>query len=603
MGRVINWVLKKLGFFRLPIQRQIFLALVLLSIFTSIILGIVVYGVSRKTIEDQYYRAHENSLGVANEMININLRSDVEQARSLLSSSVFLRNFMIENMGSTFFPASASLTIQDQLLKIVSTNTQIRDILVVNDAGNIAFVSQNDSNQKEIIKYYQNDKILSEFWVAEAEENMGKEIFYPNNVIFEDQNETFSLVKELIEPNSYNKIGYLVMNIKKTEAFSEAFGVKDEGYGTDFDIIIAKNPVEDGSYQVAYSSIVLNDDQISEITESFYSDSQTDSQLLFTSTYNSLSGWDVVNVISKKELAAQSSYISLISLIIGVLLIGISLPLSYIISGYITKPLYVLEENIIELGEGKYHVESDFDDTETGRIGQKFKEVVNNNLELKSKLIQMNLREREAELLLMQSQINPHYLYNTLDTLYMMAIIKNEDEIAEFVQALSENFRLSLNKGNKFIIIQDEISRIQAYMKIQQYRFKDRYSLELDIGADLLRERMLTFILQPLVENAFFHGLEAKSSKGKVSITGRMSDRFIEFTVEDDGVGIKDMNALENGYGIRNIKERIRLFYGEGFDPVFENTGHGTRVTIKVPRLTTEQMMGKVLNGETEERV
>ncbi|MCR5670358.1 MAG: sensor histidine kinase [Butyrivibrio sp.] len=589
MGKLISKVLRKIGFLRLPIQRQIFLALVWLSVVMSVILGIVVYGVSRKTIEDQYNRAHESSIGVASEIVKLNLRSDVEQARSLLSSSMFIHNFVIEDPDSTYFPASTNLLIQEQLLKIISSNTEIRDILVVNNAGNIAFASQNDSNQRQIIKYYQSGDILDKFWVEEADANLGKEIFYPNNVIFDDQNETFSLVKEIIEPADYKKIGFLVMNIRKSDTFSKAFGTKDEGYGTDFDLVIANDPQIPGAHRLVYSSADLSRPQLNEITKAFYGN-DTDSQLLFTATQNNLSGWDVVNVISKKELASQSSYISFVSLIIGILLIGLSLPLSYVISGYITKPLYILEENIMGLGNGHYHVDAEFDDSEAGRIGQKFKDVVNNNLELENKLIQTNLKEREAELLLMQSQINPHYLYNTLDTLYMMAIIKNEDEIAEFVQALSENFRLSLNKGNKLIMVQDEISRIRAYMKIQNYRFNDKYDLVLNIGADLLRERMLTFILQPLVENAVFHGLEPRATEGRVSVTGELLDQTIKFVVEDDGVGIEDMSALENGYGVRNIKERIKLFYGEGYDPVFENTGSGTRVTIVVPRITPEQM-------------
>ena len=594
MGRIISWGLKKIGFFRLTIQRQIFLALVWLSVFMSVILGIVVYTVSRKTIESQYNRAHVNSLGVASEIIKLNLRSDVEQARSFLSSDDFINKFIVENTGSKSFSASINIALENQLLKIISSNTEIRDILVVNRAGNIAFASQNDSNQRAIIHYYQNDDILSEFWIEQAEANKGKEIFYAENVIFDDQNETFSLVKEIIEPVNYREIGYLVMNIRKSDSFSKAFGTKDEGYGSDYDLVIATDPSEEGKYQLVYSSAELSSKEFQEITNAFYGNAESDDQLLFTSTHNNLSDWDVVNVISKKELASQSSYISFASLIIGILLIGISLPLSYAISGYITRPLYVLEENIMGLGEGKYHVDAEFDDSEAGRIGQKFKDVVNNNLELENKLIQTNLKEREAELLLMQSQINPHYLYNTLDTLYMMAIIKNEDEIAEFVQALSENFRLSLNKGNKLIMIQDEISRIQAYMKIQNYRFRDRYTLELNISADLLRERMLTFILQPLVENAVFHGLEPRSEKGKVSVIGTLSSDHIRFVVEDDGVGIEDMTALENGYGVRNIKERIKLFYGDGYEPVFENTGSGTRVTICVPRITTEQMMTKM---------
>ena len=603
MGKIISWGLQKIGFFRLSIQKQIFLALVWLSVLMSVILGIVVYSVSRKTIEKQYNRAHANSLGVASEIVKLNLRSDVAQARSLLSSSVFLNNLVKENPDSKSFSAFANSEIQDQLLHIISSNTEIRDLLVVNCAGNIAFVSQNDLNKRQVIHYYQSDDILKEPWIAMAEEAKGKEIFFSDNIIFEDQNETFSLVKEIIEPVNYTKIGFLVMNIRKEDSFSKVFGAKDEGYGTDFDLIIAPDPLIEGRYKLVYSSVVMNIRQFKEITDAYYKDGGSGNGYLFTSAHNNLSGWDIVNVISKKELASQSNYITISALIIGLVLIAISLPLSYSISGYITRPLYVLEENILGLGEGRYHVDAEFDDSETGRIGQKFKDVVNNNLELENKLIQTNLKEREAELLLMQSQINPHYLYNTLDTLYMMAIIKNEDEIAEFVQALSENFRLSLNKGNKLIMVQDEVNRIKAYMKIQNYRFENRYSLQINIGADLLRERILTFILQPLVENAVFHGLEPRAEKGTVKITGEMTDRMIQFVVEDDGVGIQDMNLLENGYGVRNIKERIKLFYGEKYEPVFENTGCGTRVTIVVPKLTPEQIMmgnkndNKLANG------
>jgi len=600
MGKIISWGLKKIGFFRLSIQRQIFLALVWLSIVMSVILGIVVYGVSRKTIEQQYNRAHDNSLGVASEIVKLNLRSDVAQARSLLSSSVFINNVIKENPDSRSFSAFANTEIEDQLLKIISSNTEIRDILVVNCAGNIAFVSQNDLNQRQVIHYYQSDNILDEPWITMADNAKGKEIFFPDNVIFEDSNETFSLVKEIIEPVNYTKIGFLVMNIRKEDSFSKVFGAKDEGYGTDFDLIIAPDPENEGRYQLVYSSVILNIRQFKEIADEYYNESTSGNGFLFNAAHNNLSGWDIVNVISKKELAAQSNYITFSALVIGLILIAISLPLSYTISGYITKPLYVLEENIKNLGEGRYHVDAEFDDSETGRIGQKFKDVVNNNLELENKLIQTNLKEREAELLLMQSQINPHYLYNTLDTLYMMAIIKNEDEIAEFVQALSENFKLSLNKGNKLIMVQDEVNRIKAYMKIQNYRFENRYTLEINIGAELLRERILTFILQPLVENSVFHGLEPRAEKGTVKITGEMTDRMIRFVVEDDGVGIKDMSLLENGYGVRNIKERIKLFYGEKYEPVFENTGAGTRVTIVVPKLTTEQiMMGNMDNNKS----
>ncbi len=586
----MSFLLKKIGFFRLSIQRQIFLALVWLSLLTALIIGIVVYSVSRKTIEDQYYKAYENSLGVASEVIKLSLRSDVEQARSLLTENAFITSLKEDNQNAKTFSASRNKMIQKYLQDIISSNNEIRDILVVNAYGNISFVSQNDNNLRNVHKYYYEEDLLAESFVEDARAAKGKEVFYPDNVIFEDENETFSLVKEIIDPVNYKHIGFLIMNIRKENALSGAFGRMDEAYGTDYEMIVARNSQKEDSYELVYSTAEISDEQFMEVTAAYYSE-KDNPYYLFEGRHNNLSNWDIINVISKQELGNHSKYIAMVAILIGAILIAIALPISYMISGYITRPLYLLEENIQSLGQGNYHVDTEFDDSETGRIGQKFKDVVNNNLELEKKLIQMELKEREAELLLMQSQINPHYLYNTLDTLYMMAIIKNEDEIAEFVQALSENFRLSLNKGNKLIMVQDEVSRIQAYMKIQNYRFSDKYSLEINMGSDILRERILTFILQPLVENAVFHGLEAKSDKGKVTVSGELGTNDMTFVVEDDGVGIDDMTVLEDGYGVRNIRERIKLFYGEEYTPVFENTGHGTRVTIRVPLITNTRMM------------
>lgn len=592
--------LNKLGFFKFSIQRQIFLALVMMSVFTSIILGVIGYGVSRKTIEDQYYKDHENSVGIASEVVSLSLRNDIERARSLLSSNFFLTNLAKENEGSSTFSAAVNKNIQDYILDIVSSNNEIRDVLVVNLAGNISFASQNDINQRFIRHYYNGDNILEESWIEDSRNQKGKEVFYSKNVIFSDENETFSLVKEIIDPSSFKEAGFLVMNIRKEAALSGAFAGKDEGYGTDYKMIVAKKPNGKPGYELVYATSDLIKKQFDEVVNEYFSDkNDTYKKYIFAGRHNSVSDWEIVNVITKREIADLSNYIAIASIIIGIILVLLSLPLSSLISGYITEPLYMLEESIKTLGEGIYHIDTEFDDSETGRIGQKFKNVVNNNLELQNKLIQTNLKEREAELLLMQSQINPHYLYNTLDTLYMMAIIKNEDEIAGFVQALSENFRLSLNKGNKLIMVQDEIKRIQAYMKIQNYRFKDKYKLEIDINAELLRERILTFILQPLVENAVFHGLEPKATEGKVTISGELKQREMVFVVSDDGVGIENMDTLMNGYGVKNIVERMKLFYGDEYFPIFENTYPGTKVTITVPRLTTEEMMAKgLIEGE-----
>ena len=184
----------------------------------------------------------------------------------------------------------------------------------------------------------------------------------------------------------------------------------------------------------------------------------------------------------------------------------------------------------------------------------------------------------------LQSQIQPHFLYNTLDSLYFVAIMHGDDQMAEMVEALSDNFKLALNNGSKYIKVADSVKWMQGYMKLQNMRYNNRFELFVDISREILQRETITFIFQPFIENAMYHGLEPKIGKGKISLRGWQEQNNMIFTIEDDGVGIDDMSRLENGYGVRNVIERIKLNYGEKYGVTFESSpGNGTKVTIVVP--------------------
>ena len=261
-----------------------------------------------------------------------------------------------------------------------------------------------------------------------------------------------------------------------------------------------------------------------------------------------------------------------------------SVAVSAVISSGITRPLKNLEEIIARVGKGERHITEEFDYSEVGQLGQKFKNMVNTNLELSEHLMAVKLNEREAELLLLQSQINPHFLYNTLDSLYFVAIMHEDDQLADMVMALSDNFKLALNRGSKFISIADSIKWVEGYIKLQNIRYNNRFTLYVDISRDILQRRILTFILQPFIENSMYHGLEPKIGKGKISVLGWQEGTKIKLVVEDDGVGMEDLSVLNKGYGIKNVKERIRLNYGEKYGVEVESErGKGTKVTITLP--------------------
>lgn len=289
-------------------------------------------------------------------------------------------------------------------------------------------------------------------------------------------------------------------------------------------------------------------------------------------------------MVTKNELSITGRSLRNIVILWSVILGILCFAFARVISRSITNPLKQLERTIYSVGEGERNITEEFDDSEVGRLGGKFKEMVNTSLELSERLMAAKLNEREAELLLLQSQINPHFLYNTLDSIYCVAIIHGDDQIAEMVLALSENFKISLNNGERYMTVADSVKGIQGYMKLQNIRYNNRFELFVDVKREILQSKIISFILQPFVENAMYHGLEPKMGNGTIRLIGWKEGRNIIFEISDDGVGIRDMQKLEKGYGVRNVRERIELNYGKKYGVTIRSqAGKGTTVRITVP--------------------
>lgn len=246
-----------------------------------------------------------------------------------------------------------------------------------------------------------------------------------------------------------------------------------------------------------------------------------------------------------------------------------------------TKPLNKLRENIIKVGEGERFLESDFADDEIGMIGQEFNKMVNEKLALSDKVTQIELKNKQAELELLQSNINPHFLYNTLDSLYWMAIIHEADDIAELTKAMSDIFKIALSKGDKFIPVSKELDFVKSYLYIQNIRFDGKIKYYIQADEELMNYPVIKLLLQPFVENAVYHGIEPKIGDGTIGIKVYQKDDRICFEISDDGVGMESEDALQKGYAVRNSIERIRLIYGENAEVKFySRLNEGTKVQI-----------------------
>jgi two-component system sensor histidine kinase YesM len=203
---------------------------------------------------------------------------------------------------------------------------------------------------------------------------------------------------------------------------------------------------------------------------------------------------------------------------------------------------------------------------------------------------------KNLELKALQAQINPHFLYNTLDLLNWMSVRHNAEEIRTLVTALSRFYKLSLGRGEDTVPLREELEHARTYVQIQNMRYENAIELVIDTPPDMNECRILKLVLQPLVENSIFHGIMMKKEeRGAIRITGEHVGADLLLFVEDDGVGISDERLSQlltngaiasdrHGYGVRNIHERLQLNYGPEFGLSFESReGKGTRVRIRIP--------------------
>ena len=560
---------------QLSIQNQIFLSMFLITLLGVGVLMNIVYKASVDAIEQNYRASYQSTLKNSSRVLDMNLKNIVDVGRSFLNDKSFQQ--ILENgnkYGGSKFSSGDRTKLRKVANEMASQQVWVNYIVFTDLYGHVYQLNNINQGTYDFYMYYADKDILKEDWVKAANEAKGREVFFKDSILAVGSKAGFCYAKYMINPSDGEGMGYMVVGLSQ-KLLGKSFVMGNEGFNSSNFMVLD----EDG--ELIY--FVGNEERKTAIMEAF-SNPEKNSLYLFSSVTNYTTEWSIVNVVEKNELSEESKGIRLISFLVAGCVLVVGFIMARIISRTISQPLKQLENTIAQVGEGERHITEEFDYSEVGRIGQKFKEMVNTNLELSEHLMAVKLNEREAELLLLQSQINPHFLYNTLDSLYFVAIMHGDDQMAEMVEALSDNFKLALNNGNKYIKVADSVKWMQGYMKLQNMRYNNRFELFVDISREILQRETITFIFQPFIENAMYHGLEPKIGKGKISLRGWQEQNDMIFTIEDDGVGIDDMSRLENGYGVRNVIERIKLNYGEKYGVTFESSpGKGTKVTIVVP--------------------
>lgn len=281
---------------------------------------------------------------------------------------------------------------------------------------------------------------------------------------------------------------------------------------------------------------------------------------------------------------------------IVLLVLGISLGFVWYVTSRIAYPAKELMESMKTLAkDNEYPRVKIVSNDEIGMIGLEYNKMAENIETLIEKVYKMELTQKQAELEFLQMQINPHFLYNALDTISWMALAKGNMDVSEMTIALAELLRATIKKES-FITLREEMNTVKDYLLIQQERFGDKISAEYFVEEDAYSCMVPNFILQPVIENAIIHGLEPKIEKGKVSINISIQDEFLTFLVEDNGVGMDEKEILDlykkcrenntkQSIGLKNVYRRLLLCYGEASMLKIESKKEqGTRISFLIPR-------------------
>jgi two-component system sensor histidine kinase YesM len=281
---------------------------------------------------------------------------------------------------------------------------------------------------------------------------------------------------------------------------------------------------------------------------------------------------------------------------IWILLLFVAIIVSYLVSNIATKRITILSDAMKDVRKGNFDTCITLHgNDELSGLADDFNAMVVDINGLMNEVYNTQKEKRQKELQVLQSQINPHFIYNTLDTLQWKALEYEANEIADLIMSLSSFFRISLNKGKEFISLDKELEHVKSYLTIQQFRYNDILEYEINCDNSLYSCYLPKILIQPLVENAIYHGIKPKLNKGIIKINVFKENNILNIEVSDDGVGIKKEklekirynlkeHLTSDNYGLYNVSQRVYLYYGNDYGLTIQSSENvGTCITIKLP--------------------
>lgn len=360
--------------------------------------------------------------------------------------------------------------------------------------------------------------------------------------------------------------------------------------------------------QLIYSDLIKENNKIAATYEdgNYIETFQNEKRLITTKTVG-YTGWKIIGVMPIKDITSDYHEINFFAIFIMFFSIFILVSINMFVSSRIANPIKELEKCINKLENGVNDVEISISGSyEIQHLGKAIRSMVKQMHTLMENIIIEQESKRKSELNALQAQINPHFLYNTLDSIIWMVENENYNGAITMVTALARLFRISLSKGKNIITLRDEIEHARNYLTIQNIRYKNKFTYVIEADEKILDSTTIKLIIQPLIENAIYHGVGLMGGDGEISLKAYRIKYDLYIDIIDNGLGMKQEvcdilleNNSENkgegsGIGLKNVHERIQLYFGKEYGlKVYSEPDEGTKVQIHIPYIDFYEMQKK----------
>ena len=542
------------------------------------------------------------------------LKQSLEQTREIVEQfSISLDNYM-GLMRNKMEILADSPTIQEELNthqdkedikndSFYSRNKRIRRIM-------LQIYSSVTMNDVEIYGINETNHYLS-LW-SKKYEIPDKDILFENanlskgrSVLVNNINDadTIQMIKMVKDLQTYKPIGYIRFGLKRNYIEKMA---KNINFGSDGGVVIFDE-------NLSKISGIAHDSVLSKLLKEKpsignFSYSEGKNEYTAVHIHSDSTGWTTVGVIPLRYINKDLAGIQYLTVIIIVLTIIIGVTVSVIIAQSLILPLENTVNALEKFSRGDFAVrlkENRCD--EIGKLNRIFNKAIKEINELMQKVTQSEILNKEMEFKTLQSQMNPHFLYNTLDTINWIAFKEKQTEICNLVAAISSLIRASISNKKSIITIEQELDYVKNYIYIQHIRYKDRFDIIYDIDESLLKQAVPKLIIQPIVENAIIHGIENSKNKNLLYISVKRENECIIIIVKDTGIGMTDEKVSEllkeplnaegdeqkahTNLGLYAVHKRIQLMYGDLYGlTVQSQAGEGTTVTLHIPFTKKQEM-------------